>query len=111
MNTTIKSKQVEFLNEGRESHDWGFSDKKGRALGSRVAFSVQVFEEVGLEHNEMFWRLAPGTYFCWVGQATRAGEAFGAIQSWNYCKTEAERFAAVEKYLAGARSRAQRWAV
>lgn len=111
MNTTIKSKQVEFLNEGRESHDWGFSDKKGRALGSRVAFSVQVFEEVGPEHNEMFWRLAPGTYFCWVGQATRAGEPFGAIQSWNYCKTAAERFAAVEKYLAGARSRAQRWAV
>lgn len=111
MNTTIKSKQVEFVNEGRELHDWGFSDKKGRALGSRVALSVQVFAEVGPEHDQRFWRLAPGTYFCWVGQATRAGECFGAMQSWNYCQTEAERFAAVKKYLAGARSRAQRWAV
>jgi hypothetical protein len=109
MNT--KTKRVEFLNEGRESHDWDIKVKKGRALGSCVAFSVQVFEEVGPEHNEIFWRLAPGTYFCWLGQATRAGEAFGAMQSWNFCKTEEERHAAVAKYLAGARSRAQRWAV
>lgn len=106
-----KTKKVEFLNEGRESHDWNIKDKKGRALGSHVALSVQVFEAVGPEHDEMFSRLAPGTYFCWLGQATRDGEAFGAVQSWSYCKTEAERHAAVAKYLAGARIRAQRWAV
>lgn len=111
MNTTIKTKQVEFTSEGRESHDWGFCDKKGRALGSFVALSVQVFEQVAPDHDEIFSRLAPGTYFCWVGRATRAGEVFGGMQSWQYCKTEAERKVAVAKYLTGARGRAQRWAV
>ena len=107
----VKSKQVKFVNEGRESHNWGFNDKKGRALGSRIAFSVQVFEEVGPGHDEVYCLAEPGIYFCWIGQATRNGEPFGAMQSWNYCKTAAERFAAVEKYLSGARTRAQRWAV
>jgi hypothetical protein len=111
MKSTVKTKQVQFINEGRESHDWGFSDKKGRALGSRVAFCVKVFEEFVPENGESCLLVAPGTYFCWLAQATRGGEDFGACQPWNFCNTEQERQAAVAKYLAGARSRAKRWAV
>ena len=93
------------IDEGRERHDFGVVDSKGRAFGSNVRFQVQTYVEV--PEDAQSWRtIAPGTYYCWVGYATRAGEPFGASQSWRYCKTEAERIAEVAKYLKGAKARA-----
>ena len=107
MNT--KSERTEFINEGFESHDWGISDRKGRALGSYVTYSTQVFEVAAADSKSWFY-MTPGTYYAWVGQATRGGEPFGAIQRWHFCKTEKERFYAVQKYIKEACERAQRWA-
>lgn len=110
-NDAFKSIKAQFIKEGRESHDWGIVDRKGRALGAEVALATQVFEAAPEGHKDMFWHIEPGTYYTWIGQATRGGEPFGAGQSWNYCKTEEERFQAVQKYLKEASKRAQKWAV
>ena len=93
------------INEGFEQHDFGVTDLKGRKVGATVSSQVKTFVAVPADSHS--WNSTPpGTYFCWMGNATRAGEWFGAGQSWNYCKTEAERFAQVEKYLKSAKARA-----
>ena len=93
------------INEGLESHDFGVTDKKGRKVGATVSFQVHTFIEVN-DNSHTHSNVEPGTHFCWMGNATRAGEWFGASQTWNRCKTEAERFEQVAKYLKGARARA-----
>ncbi len=93
------------INEGIESHDFGVVDKKGRKVGADVAFQVKTY--VAIPDDSRGWtNNAPGTYFAWMGNATRGGEWFGAGQNWRYCKTEAERVAQVEQYLKGAKARA-----
>lgn len=101
------STQTLFINEGRESHEWQVADRKGRRLGSTVAFSTQVFE--ASEKVGRWCCMPAGTYFAWCPQATRGGEPFGAIQGWRFCKTETERFHAVAAYLKNAEERAQKW--
>lgn len=103
----MKTKRVDFINEGLERHAFGVTDSKGRAVGCTVAYSVQVFEQIP-EDTRSWSTAAPGTYYAWMGTATRAGEAFGASQVWNLCATEAERFEAVQKYLKGAKARASK---
>lgn len=101
----MKTRCTEKITEGRETHDFGVADKKGRQVGAIVAFSVQVFEQ--LPEDATGWQTVPvGTHFCWIGYATRGGDPFGAGRYWNYCATEAERIAAVAKYLKGAKARA-----
>lgn len=99
------------INEGTESHDFGVTDKTKarRAVGARVTFRTQTFEageRVSEWSNSCDFVGEPGTYYCWIGMATRGGDGFGAGQSWRECKTEAERFEQVEKYLKGAKARA-----
>lgn len=101
------TKITEQLNEGVESHSFGVSDKKGREIGATVRFEVRVYEEFTPTERTYFRTdIAPGTYFMWIGRATRAGETFGSGEGFGFCKTEAERHAAVEKYLKGAKARA-----
>lgn len=91
------------INEGAETHSFGVVDatKARRAVGARVSFQTVLFEAGEFADG-------PGTYFAWIGYATRAGEPFGASQQWRYCKTEKERFEQVEAYLAAAKARAFR---
>jgi hypothetical protein len=100
--------EIEYINEGAERHGFGVIDRKGRELGARVHFSVRVYDVVE-GHDGWTRNLKPGTYYAWCGHATRAGEAFGALQPIRFCKSEAERQAAVAKYLAGAAARALKW--
>ena len=95
------------INEGVEHHFFDAADNKGRRVGADVSFQVQVFVEVP-DLVSTHSNVPAGTYFCWMGNATRAGEAFGASQTWNRCKTEAERFEQVAKYLKGAEARANK---
>lgn len=94
------------LDEGKESHEWGFADDKGREMGAYVCFATDVYEEA--EDGET--QIAPGCYFLWLGQATRGGKKFGPAQHWNACKTEEARYLEVAKYLSEAKERAKRWA-
>ena len=110
MNTTQRSNRTKLVIESREIHSWGFSDKKGREMGSRITLATHVFEAAELNQTSGWFYMVPGTYYAWVGQAMRGGEPFGAIQEWRFCKTKAERDAQVAEYIAGARDRAHRWA-
>lgn len=101
--TTEDSQQR--INEGIEHHDFGVVDKKGRKVGADVSFQVKTYVEIPAD-SRSWTSTAPGTYFAWLGNATRDSGWFGAGQNWNLCKTEAERIAQVEKYLKGAKTRA-----
>lgn len=90
-------------------HDFGVVDERGRKLGARVAFSeVELVEvEAGADRWACRTYSKPaGYYFLARMQATRDGSLFGATQLDNWYTTEAERDAAVAKYLKQARSRA-----
>jgi hypothetical protein len=110
INTTLRSHFGGTSDETREYHPWGFSDKKARALGSRIWTGTVVYVPVDEANANNVWHIAPGTYFAWRGTATRAAEAFGAGQRTHYCKSEAERARAIAKYLVDAKKRAQKWA-
>lgn len=99
--------QTMFINEGLERHEWDVADRKGRRLGTTVTFGTFTFEKVP-EGTFSGYTMEPGTYYAWMPQATRAGNWFGASQGWRFCKTEAQRFHAVAKYLRGAQERAQK---
>ncbi|CAB5219964.1 hypothetical protein UFOVP239_18 [uncultured Caudovirales phage] len=100
---SIKTMQIE---EGLEFHAWGFADDKGREMGSYIHFGTDVYEEA----EDGTSQVKPGTYFLWLGQATRGGKKFGPAQHWNSCATEEARYLEVSKYLEEARERAKRWA-
>lgn len=114
--TATRTNRIQVLSTGTESHDFGVVDAKGRKLGATVTYTeVEYTEWTAAQYAELQAKKygslgsakAPGTYaFCIRVQATRNGEAFGATQSTQEFATEAERFAAVEKYLKGAQKRA-----
>ena len=95
------------ISEGTERHEFGFTDTKGRAVGCFVTFLIEVYGETPTTRVREY-NIPAGTYYCWVGVATRAGVAFGAGQTYRHCKTEAERYAAVAAYLKAAKARATR---
>lgn len=99
------TKISETVSEGSEYHEFDAVDSKGRKIGARVHFSVVVFADLPADARGGYGMKA-GTYFAWVGNATRNGEHFGAIQPRHYCETEQERAQAVAKYLKGAEKRA-----
>ena len=83
------------------------TDSKNRLIGARI----NTCEVVTIEHDETtkgyYYNLEPNTrYYALNVHATRDNIGFGAIQSTRYFKSKAERSAAVEKYLTGARKRA-----
>lgn len=101
---------------------FGVYDRKGRELGAQV-ITMQVEQLPGPklspayamrgglvvpEYESGSCVLEPGSYFCWVGCATRGGAPFGAGQRRHHCKTEAERDRQIAQYVREARSRAER---
>ena len=102
---TAKSKLVQTINEGSESHDFGVVDSKGRAIGARITLKVQVLEAAPADANSYYPR-EPGTYYVASVQATRAGVGYGASFNGKVCTSEAERIAYVENYLKSAKARA-----
>ena len=101
----MKTKRtVEF--QRKEKHSFGYADKAGRALGCIVSYTLATFEQIP-DSARLFYNVKPGRYFAWNGQVTRNGAEFGAIQPTHYCETEAERDAAVQKYIANAKKRAR----
>ena len=100
--------RTERLSEGLEFHNFGVADSKGRVIGCRIAYEVEVFEETIL-NTWGYWNNVPaGTYYSWTPSATRDGKDFGASQRTNRCATEEERFEQVAKYLKGAEARARK---
>lgn len=95
------------INEGAEHHDFGVTDAQGRKLGTKISFATVVYEDIA----ETVVSYAPyvreaGTYFTFTPHTTRDGKRFGALQDERHFTTEAARYEAVERYLAGARKRA-----
>ena len=88
-----------------QKHGFGVNDEKGREIGALV--------RTGFEPSITSWRTGspeqievPPFYFHpW---ATRAGKTFGAIKPGQRFATEADRAAAISKYLDGARKRAEK---
>jgi hypothetical protein len=99
---TTCSKLTDVINEGIENHSFGVADKSGREIGASIIFTTRIYEAI--ESNG--WLIAPGTYYCWQGQATKNGNRWGPCQVTHHCKTEQERFEAAEKYLKDAAKRA-----
>jgi len=90
--------------EGNEFHQFDANDAKGRIVGCRIQREVLVYDYNTPDQNYGYSQPA-GTYFCWMGRATRSGKDFGAIQPNHHCATEQEREEQIEKYLANAQKR------
>lgn len=100
--TTIDRELI--INEGREVHDFGNVDAKGRKIGATINFATYTLVEAPDARGG--YCKAPGTYYCFVVQATRDGKAFGAGQPLVWCTTEEARAKKVAAYLIGAYKRA-----
>lgn len=98
---------VNLIDEGTERHDFGVTDAKGRQVGASIRRWVRI-----VSAGEKVWHcatrshLSAGTWYALDVQATRADESFGPVQPVAFYATEAERIAAADKYLAGAKKRA-----
>jgi hypothetical protein len=101
-----------YLDEGVEWHLFGVSDRLGREIGASVAYKLVVTtSDTNREWDRSQRRNLPaGTYFAWYAKAARGGKSYGPLQDWHYEATEEARAAAVEKYLAGAKKRAEKTA-
>lgn len=95
------------------------TDPKGRRLGARVCrftSTLQVWHDKATGEpapRSADWRLPdggyeprPGTVWCFIPQAMRGGKPYGASQATNMFDSEAEREAAIARYLVDARKRA-----
>jgi hypothetical protein len=92
-------------NVGTVWHDFGCTDAKGRALGTRIA--TYEVEYVALPADASSYSTVPvGSYFVFAVHATRDGKPFGAFQYPRRFATALERDAAAAKYLANARKAA-----
>lgn len=105
----IRNNITEQINEGVEHHSFEITDRLGRDVGAQISLCTRIVE-APVAGQEASWlnttRQETGTWFCWLGYATRAGKIYGAIQHWHYCATEAQRHAEVAKYLKAAAKRA-----
>jgi len=99
-------KQVEEIEQGRETADFGVTDKQGRRIGAQVLFSRVTFEAIEEGYRGLQWKREPGTYFAFYPRALRAGKGYGASQRTQYFTNNEARLEAVEKYFKGARARA-----
>lgn len=97
-------------------YDFCARDSKGRWIGSRierVTTHYSTEDEGGsiLAHGVLPTGRAvheDGVYFEYRSYATRDRRDYGAHQGWRAFKTEAEREAAIQKYLDGAQKRANK---
>lgn len=89
------------------THDFGVTDKKGRTLGTCVISYVTTWAQCESTGRSLLCKPEQlGTWFAFRPQAQRNGMSFGGAGIESRYATEAERTAAIEKYLKGARRRA-----
>lgn len=89
---------------GEASHDFGFSDAKGRTIG----ITVEMFELVytaAVAPSEFSPVKEPGKYFCFVAQQTRNGKPFGASRIFRECKTRDQMQSVLSGAIRDAKSR------
>ena len=105
-----KCRRINEENFDRQHYDFGVSDAKGRALGAYV--TRLEFDYILAPEDARSWSpdCEPGHYFAYRPHAARGRAPFGASQSMVSFKTEAEREADIERYLAAAKKRAQKLA-
>jgi hypothetical protein len=106
---TDRTRISERLRTGIEVIDFNRKDKKGRAIGARIYRGVATFVDFVEGDGRLFafcTNRPAGDYLWYSQQATRNGNIFGPAQPYHYFDTEAEREAAIQKYLKGARKRA-----
>ena len=101
-----KCKIADQTDMGHEVHDFGVKDTRGRAIGAKVYYREIELVEFTPEQYQVYYALPAGYYYVATMRATRNGADYGASQPRKYFTTEAERDAAVAKYLKQARSRA-----
>ena len=92
-----------------EQHDFGIRDKFGRLIGARIMTCETDFTARGPEATGGYI-IPAGHYYSLLVHATRNGRTYGACQSAQPFTTEAERTAAIAKYLKGAEARARKTA-
>lgn len=110
MENTKPCTEARLLPVQTTEHDFGVTDARGRKIGAQVHRYVTEFveKEGGWAANCMGSTRPAGTYITLQVQATRDGVPYGAWQDARYFATEAEREAAVAKYLKDAQARARK---
>lgn len=94
-------------------HGFGVNDTKGRGIGARITTFILTYKARtdGQRSGTICDPDKIGkSFFAFVPQATRGGVPYGASQVTQEFSTEAERDAAIAKYLAGAAKRAMKGA-
>jgi hypothetical protein len=91
--------------------NFGINDSRGREIGAQIYTYEETHTEISDEaaaasYSGYYTGVEPGLYFGFRPHATRNGSTYGALQHGARFATVAERDAAIEKYLAGARKRA-----
>jgi hypothetical protein len=90
-------------------HAFGIKDAKGREIGANVYTRMATYvalTDAEAEARGVWYTVAPGTYFQFMGPATRDGKTYGAAQRYRNYETEDARARAIWVYLQGARKRA-----
>lgn len=101
----IKTRMSAQIGTMIDYHDFGVKDNKGREVGTKIiTYMVEFVEEK--DDARAFYNVPPGTYFGLKVQACRGNIEFGASQRSKRFNTQAERDAAVSKYLRDAKKRA-----
>lgn len=104
-------KDTNFANNTTEHVPFGLRDARGREIGAKITrYSCEVVHE----EPQLLWSTREdgtpsreaGAWLCWYPQATRDGSSFGALQNRRYFRTEEEREADIQRYLADAKKRA-----
>jgi hypothetical protein len=107
----MRSHPVNYLEsrqaETRELHDFGAYDEKGRRIGAEIRTGTLEFRAIEADETLSAWNCAPGRYFYVIAHATRNGIPYGPCQGTVYYVSEQERAAAIAKYMADARKRAE----
>jgi hypothetical protein len=101
----MKTTKTQAINTAIIAESFGVVDCKGRVIGAHAWTFELDFVEIS-QDAPSYYTMEPGHYFVFCPQAIRDRVSFGAIQRDRYFKTEAERDAAVNKYLIDARKRA-----
>lgn len=92
---------------GSEAHDFNVCDSRGRLIGAVIYYREIELVEAAPETRSWYNHPA-GYWYTATMQATRDGKPYGASQTRRWFATEAEREAAVNKYLADARKRVEK---
>ena len=97
---------------GTAFHDLGEADARGRAVGAFIhTWTADIVPDETGRSTRLYRAEQFGTgWYVLRFQGTRAGKAFGPVQSELYFRTAEERAAAADRYLRDAKKRAAKMA-